>query len=281
MSNARIDETQRRDEGAILTVRHGRHAARTSIGGDRDRNACAGVLIMARPGIDRIGIDKGGDLVQQGSKSAFAHIHCVQVGWNVAYVRRLDVGATSDGIGAGGEGCEIVRNPVGADARIGIGGEQYAVGPGEVRCALHGDASRLPGARCRICQLNHKRVHRERQALLQRAHELYASVAAIVEADHHGINRRATLRRQREQAPADLRRLVARGDGDDDATPIKPGRRVLVQHGLEDNSPRLFQMLQRAAHREVRLDRLTIPWWRSIGVSRAPDEVIGFRMRIE
>ncbi|HUB48111.1 MAG TPA: hypothetical protein VMB73_24285 [Acetobacteraceae bacterium] len=64
MPDPGIDATQRIEECAILAERRRRYPTGSAVSCDRHRNTGAGLFVMTRPGIGRIRIDQGADLIE-------------------------------------------------------------------------------------------------------------------------------------------------------------------------------------------------------------------------
>ena len=186
--DTRINPLQRSEEGAVFRERHWRDAAGTMVSLHGDCDAGAGMLVVPRPGIGRIGVEQRPDLIQQRGISAFPRIDCVQVGRNEPGAHRVDLRPAGDRIRAIAQGSQIDRHPVRCDASVGVGGQQGPTGSGQSGGAVHGDPPRLAGTGARRGKLDIQRVNGKRQVAGDAAEDKGGVVRAVVQADDERID---------------------------------------------------------------------------------------------
>ena len=166
------------------------------------------MLVVARPGVGRVGVDQRADFIQQRGVGAFARIDVVQVAWDQHRTDRIDVGLAGHDLRPRAQRVQVGGKPAGCGAAIGIGGQNHAVVAGELDRALHRHAPR----NARACQVRRQfdiqDMHREWKGGCGRTHQRPRRIGAVIEAQHHAIEAREELRRQCPEAGHDLRGLV-------------------------------------------------------------------------
>ncbi len=217
VAHAQIVTAKCRHKGAILAERYRAYAAHHRPCPHCHRNAGAGILGVARPGIRRVRIEQARKPVEQGTIRAFARVRVVQGLGDQASLYRVDHGAPGDGVGARCQAGQVACQPVRGSDAVGVGGEQDPKRSRQCRRVLHGQGTGHAGMRIGRRQFHLDRMQPDGQRAGQPAHYGGGGIGTIVEQQHNLRPRSALLLRQGSHATANSLGLVANRYRDDHA----------------------------------------------------------------
>ena len=104
-----------------------RQAADGAVGGQAHRHAGAALEEMAGPGVVRLGVDEGGEALQQHPVGALALAAAAAAGAQGGVLQGLAVDRAGDGVGAAGGSVRGGGDPARDHPAVGVGGEEEAV----------------------------------------------------------------------------------------------------------------------------------------------------------
>ena len=122
---------QRGMEGLVLAGRQGWQSAGTLVGPRRDGETGAAMVAVTRPGIERVRPGQAGQTVDQSLIVAVETGHPAQPRIKVEPSLPGQHEPAAHGVGAGGDLGQRLRNPVGRDDAVGVGGCDDAAGKAE------------------------------------------------------------------------------------------------------------------------------------------------------